>query len=133
MPFGEEMFLPGALRFSERGVFLDCLHQREKPIARTDGGGLTLVDTEFELRFEANVAKTQVGKDTLELVRRNILRGSSVEFVCEEDEIRSGVRVIKKALLTRIGVVDVPAYENSTVNVRSEEITHPKKRFRYWY
>ena len=42
-PWGKERFSPGA--FAPIGdVLLNAQHQRTVPLARTDGGGLTLVD-----------------------------------------------------------------------------------------
>ena len=73
---------------------------------------------------------TTAGNDALELVKNKVLRGFSVEFIplewheeTDRDEAgltRKTIRVIEKAKLKNIGLVDRPAYKGATVNPRSE-------------
>ena len=61
-------------------VILNIQHDRGKPIARTDGGGLVLTDSPQSLRIAATLNETRQCEDVLTLVRDRVLRGLSVEF-----------------------------------------------------
>ena len=114
--YGPERFAPGALEFSD--VLLNRQHERVVPLARTNGGGLELQEAEGKLTMRAELPDTQAAADTLELVRKKVLRGLSVEFRVIEQHIENGIRVITRALLSGIGVVDSPAYASSLVEAR---------------
>ena len=113
--YGPERFASGALEFSD--VVLNRQHQRVVPLART-GGGLELREVEGKLVMRADLPDTQDARDTVELVRKKVLRGLSVEFKSLQEHIENGVRVITKAALSGIGVVDTPAYSGSVVEAR---------------
>ena len=68
LPFGHERFEPGAFA-PLSDVILNVQHDRGRPLARTGGGGLMLHDDPAELRIEASLPDTQVGNDTLSLVK----------------------------------------------------------------
>ena len=111
-----ERFIPGAFEYQD--VILNVQHERGRPIARTDGGGLHLIDSQEALTMRADLPETREGADTLELVRKSILRGLSVEFRAISERYEAGVRVIEKALLSGIGLVDKPAFDGSRVEAR---------------
>ena len=122
--------VPVAERF-ERGAFgdvdgldvvLNRQHDRGRAIARTGGGGLTLIDGPDALRFEATLAETREAVDTVNLVRNRVLRGASVEFGVPQGGERNmgGVLSITRARLTGLGIVDRPAYQDSLVEARAE-------------
>ena len=114
--YGPERFAPGALEFSD--VVLNRQHQRVVPLARTGGSGLEIQETEGKLTMRADLPDTQDARDTLELVRKKVLRGLSIEFKALEQHIENGVRIITRAILSGIGVVDSPAYVSSVVEAR---------------
>ena len=93
-------------------------HQRTVPLARTGGAGLELIDSVERLAFEATLPNTRSADDVLELVRKRIMRGASVEFIPQEEKLVDGVVEIQRAKLTAIGVVDVPAYPDSEIAAR---------------
>ena len=69
LPWGKERIKAGA--FGELGntdVILDIYHQRDRSVARTNGGGLTLRDSAFDLRVEAELAETSDGNDALKVL-----------------------------------------------------------------
>ena len=115
-PWGRERFTSGA--FTPIGdVMLNAQHDRTTPLART-GAGLELRDGPDALELEAALPKTRAADDVLELVRAGVLRGLSVEFAATSERMDGGVRVIDKARLAAVGVVDTPAYPQSGVEAR---------------
>ena len=116
--FFNETVLSGA--FQPLGdVILTLQHERDRPIARTEGGGLELIDTPKALTVRAELPNTRDADDALELLNKRILRGFSVAMVIDRDaETFSGaLRTVRKARLSRIGLVDRPAYGDATAEV----------------
>ena len=111
-----ERFQPGA--FGQPGdVILNIMHERGKPVARTDAG-LSLVDTAEELRAEVSLPDTPHGREARELVNARILRGFSVEFRAREEEWEASARTIVEADLLGIALVDRPAYPDAVIAAR---------------
>lgn len=134
MPYGQvgkpgggkprERFAPGA--FGEPGdVMLNVMHRRDRPLARTGDGGLELADDGKALAVRATLPKTRDADDTLALVKSGVLRGLSVEFRATKEHREAGIRVIDKADLLAIAVVDKPAYEGATVDARQADTEQP--------
>lgn len=98
-------------------VILNVQHQRAKPVART-GAGLELSDTASELRAMVRFPDTAFGREARELVDAKILRGFSVEFRALEDEWQGNHRIVKRATLYGIALVDRPAYSDSQIAER---------------
>lgn len=116
---GRERFVAGCFGdLSSADVILNEQHDRNKPIARTGGGGLELIDTNTSLEIRANLNPEIAGK-CLALVKSKVLRGLSVEFQTLKQRIEANTRIIERANLVGIGVVDKPAYANSIVQVRA--------------
>ena len=125
MPYGSKAVIagiftetvePGAFTGRMEDVVVNYMHQREAPIARTDGGGLTLTDSAE--RLIARVEIPSYRADILDQVKRKILRGFSVEmFVKEEDWPEVDRRVIKQAQLAGLALVDTPAYGAATMSI----------------
>jgi len=119
MPFGRERFDAGAFGdVAAADVILNMQHQRVAPLARTGGGGLVLTDGPDALRFAADLPATREADDTLTLVRAGVLRGASVEFRAVAERMDAGVRVIEKAVLGALAIVDKPAYDAATIEAR---------------
>lgn len=117
----QERFAPGA--FGDVGaldVFADVQHERGRLLARTGGGGLVLSDSPEALRLAVDVPETREGDDALTMVRRGVLRGWSVTFRALKERMEGAVRVIERARLHRVALVDVPAYSGSLVEARAE-------------
>ena len=111
-----ETVQPGAFAGRMADVVCNYMHRRSEPVARTDGGGLTLTDSAE--RLIARVEIPAYRKDIIDQVKRKILRGFSVEmFVQDEAWPEPDQRVIKQAQLSGIALVDTPAYGDATMAV----------------
>ena len=115
LPWGRERFEPGSLVPATAGVILNRQHDRGRPLARWPEGGLSLTPMAQGLAIRAKVADTAEGRDTVALVRQGVLRGLSVEFIPEAERSEGGVRVITRAKLTGVAVVDDGAYDEAVV------------------
>ena len=122
--YGSEAQILGFRERFESGAFgdvsaLDILlnrqHDRARPLARTGGGGLKLRDSAERLRIEATLPETRDADDVLALVKAGVLRGLSLEFNAVRERWAGDLRIISRATLRAVGVVDRPAYPDSTV------------------
>ncbi|MDE0205990.1 MAG: HK97 family phage prohead protease [Candidatus Tectomicrobia bacterium] len=130
VPWGRERIEAGA--FAPIGdVILNGHHDRSQPLART-GAGLTLDDTAERLAFAAELPATRGADDLLALVRAGVVRGASVEMRVTAQRFEGGVRVIERAKLAGIGIVDTPAYAESEIEARRAALPAPAPRRRYW-
>ena len=131
-PWGKEKVQAGA--FSPiADVILNVQHDRARPLART-GGGLTIKDDSERMAIRADLPDTREGDDSLVLVRQNVLRGLSIEFYSEAERTEADVRIIEKARLVGIGLVDTPAFPRSEVEARMRSTRGPApRRMRRFY
>ena len=114
-----EKFLPGSFPDVERAdILLNRQHSRERPLARSNGGGLTVSDSPQALSIRAELPQTADSNETLELVKRGVLRGLSIEFEALRESQENGTRVVTLAKLFAVAVVDSGAYPASTVEAR---------------
>lgn len=113
-----EEFRAGSFGDSLDDVRLDVQHDRRRILTRT-GAGLELQDSANALIFRANLPNTRDSDDALELVRKGVLRGASVEFVATAEQYEGRKRIVKSADLVAISLVDDPAYKASTVEART--------------
>lgn len=127
----EERIMPGAFGKME-DVIANLLHDRKRPIARTGAnGGMTLTDTDTELRVRIDLPETQDGRDAAELFRRRILRGFSVEMRVKDDRWTRNLREIRSADLRGLAVVDRPAYTGATAAIVERHVERLKHDARY--
>ncbi len=119
MTYGEraadrpERFEAGALYWPDAGVVLREQHNRQAPIAR-----FTPTVEGLEVRAKIPLPDTQRGRDAGTMVRNGTLTGMSAEFVAEQEHRAAGIRVITRAALVGVGLVDTPSYSTSKVAVR---------------
>ena len=111
-----ERFMPGSIHYDD--VVLNLLHDRQKPVSRL-GSGLELSDNSDKFAMRSALPDTVYGREARELIDAGIIRGLSAEFVPELESFDSGARVIKRASLVGIALVDRPAYPASTLDKRS--------------
>ena len=118
-----ERFLPGAFgaNVSKLDVILNAAHDRARPLARSDGGGLVLTDTPAALEVVARRwPKPESLPTPWRLIEAGVLRGLSLEFVATRESMVGPTRVLAAARLVGIAVVDKPAYSASKVAARAE-------------
>ena len=111
-----EMFESGVFgNVSELDVKLNIQHDRRRMIARTGGGGLELSDSPNRLQVAATLPEIRDADDALTMIEKRMLRGFSVEFRAKQERYIRATRSIRSALLSGIGLVDIPAYGNSII------------------
>ena len=99
-----ERFEAGA--FAPLGPVALNLQHDPAIVLATTGDGLTVTDTATALEVRADLEPGAA----LTLLRRGALRGLSVEFRALTERRDGGVRVIERAALEAIGLVDAPSY-----------------------
>ena len=65
-------------------------------------------------------------------MRAGVLRGLSIEFRAVVERMEGETRVISRATLGAVSVVDSPAYPQSEVEARRAAMPAPGKRRRFW-
>lgn len=129
LPWGRERIEPSS--FEDRAdVILNVGHDRGRPLARTGGGGLELRDTPEALTMLAELPPTRESGDVIELVRRGILAGLSVEMRVTGERMEGDLRIVTRASLVGLAVVDRPAYDGSVVQARMAELAATRTRRR---
>ena len=111
-----ETFRPGAfVNLEDPEITLIDGHDDSRLLARAGAGTLRLVDGPTELRWEAELPPTELGREVAALLRRKDYGGSSIGFVAEGELLtRDGPvirRVINRARLLHVSPVGVPQYQ----------------------
>lgn len=102
-------------------------HDPNLLLGRTKSGTLRLTANKTGLRFEIDTPDTNVGRDTVEEIRRGDISGCSFGFIVETDEWRYlevdtvERTIIKFKRLLDVGPVTYPAYPDTSVAARSLE------------
>jgi len=131
LPF-KESIAPGAFRktLTETPDVRMLINHEGLPVARTKNGTLKLEEDDRGLRFEADLADTQEGRDIYELVKRGDVDQMSFAFRVirqrwNDDRSR---RVLTEVSLADgdVSVVTYPAYPTTTVEAR-DHIRHAIK------
>ena len=92
------------------------------PLARTTNGTLRLSVDETGLRYEAQLADTQEGRDLYTLIKRGDISQSSFAFSIEEEawDNKANLRTVNKVgRLYDVSPVTYPAYATTTVAARN--------------
>ena len=109
-----ERFAPFAYDPLPASVPVNVQHRQSMIVTRD----VVLQDSPTELRMAARVPTGSQGDAVLGMVDSGMLCGLSSEFVAIHDSRVAGVRVVMRALLAGVGVVDDPSYASSTVEIR---------------
>ena len=110
-----EVFELGALEWPEDGVLVRRMHDRSSPIVKA----VPFLDGN-DLRIDAPLLNSTVGRDTAAELRNGVLSGLSVEFHATKETRRNGLRVIQKARLGGAGLVDYPSYIGAKAELRAQ-------------
>ena len=114
-----ERFSRGSVQSTGEAV-LNRQHQRAVPLAR-EPETLTFEVRDNGLWMSARLPTTVEADDTLTLVKARVLRGLSVEFVAHSERNLAGVRVIDRATIYGLAIVDSGAYQTG-LSVREHDI-----------
>ena len=106
-----ERFEPGAFGAVDR-IAVNLQHDRSLVVAPD----AILADSPRELRVRAELPASSAA---LALVRRGALNGFSVEFHSRAERREGGIRVVERADLVGLALVDRGAYPQSTAEVRA--------------
>ena len=107
-----ERFEPGAFGTVPATIQVNLQHDSAIVVAER----AVLADSPRELRVRADLPE---GSAALKLVRRRALNGFSVEFRARSERREAGIRVVERAELTGLALVDSGAYPGSTAEVRA--------------
>ena len=95
-------------------------------IARTKNGSLELTSDDIGLKVKAELLDTQTNRDIYKMVKSGLLDKMSFAFTVKE-QIWNHDGNIPKRLITKIdrlydvSIVDIPAYDNTSIFARSLE------------
>lgn len=85
------------------------------------GSVTSMSEDEAGLNITAKISETQLGNDTLQLVKDGAIRSFSVGFIPVVDEKKDKTIIRKKVNLKEVSLVAFPAYDNAAVlAVRNE-------------
>ena len=123
-----EVIAPGAFKrtlATDNPVFLLINHDMEAlPLASTRSGTLTLTEDEVGLRMDAELDPSNPrAQELASALRRGDVDKMSFAFtVATDGDIRSeGLRTLTDLDLYEVSVVTLPAYDSTTVGMRSEQ------------
>ena len=108
-----ETFRPGAFT-PVPAVPLVVQHDESLPIA--NAGEYELRDSNRALEIRATLPEKSAAAH---LVRSGALSGYSIKFVPVREKMEGGIRIIEKASLLHVGLVDSGAYPGSVAEVRA--------------
>lgn len=128
-PFIEKIEKGAFKRALNRGIDIHFLaeHDKNKILASTRNGSLTLTEDSKGLLMRATISKTSYGKDYYELIKDGILRNMSFGFNVIKDSWKQGKdgtleRSIKDLNLFEVSVVTNPAYPQSNLSARGMDL-----------
>jgi len=123
-----EVIRPGAFTKSlANGADVRCLfnHDANFILGRTSSGTLRLNEDEIGLRFECDLADTQVARDLYTSIKRGDINQCSFGFYCKEDkwvpmsEAPGLLREVLEAEVFDCSPVTFPAYQATSLSTRS--------------
>lgn len=117
-----ERILPNAFEMRS-DMILNQQHDRTKPLAKLDNvaeASFSIRQTASAYEIRARIARTTVGDDALYNIRNGLLSGFSVEMKVHDEDWReeASLRLIKRATMAGVALVDRPAYPQSSVEAR---------------
>ena len=124
-PGHRERFEAGAFDLSAGPTrWLDWDHDATRVIAFTGGGGLTLRADSAGVHVEADLPAIPIADKALAAVRAGEMRGLSVEFTALDETREAGLRLILKAELVGVALVQIPSYRKSVAENRGAALAY---------
>lgn len=100
-------------------------HDENNILGRTKAGTLRISEDERGLKYEVDLPDTQAGRDLAVSMERGDVDGSSFAFTVLRDSWdETGdmpLRTLEEVRLFEVGPVTMPAYDDTTVGLRSLE------------
>ena len=97
---------------------LNVMHERARQIAiNREGGGLVLHDGPSELRLDLTLPQHGEGPAVAEMIARGVYRGFSVEQRVSQDRWEGRSRLVQRARLVGLALVDEPAHEAALLDL----------------
>lgn len=119
--YKEEIDKEAFSRTEMQDVVLNFNHSG-KPFARTKNGTLKLAVDDFGLKIRADLSGTEEGRKTYEEVKGGYLDKMSFAFSVEKEEYDQTQRLRRITGIKRlfdVAIVDIPAYDTTSVYARS--------------
>jgi uncharacterized protein len=111
-------------------------HDRNLLLGRRSAGTLSVVVDSRGLKYVITPPDTQIARDVIANVRVGNLTGSSFSFLPEEQKWKEErglvIREIHDAHVFDLGPVSIPAYANSSVSMRSQDLEKIEEEYRAW-
>lgn len=130
-----EVIAPGAftktLQSADVRAYFD--HDTARVLGRKSAGTLRLTEDARGLAVQIDLPDTTDGRDVQELVRRGDVSGMSFGFIVTKQEWdETGdipTRTIKEVVLREVSIVSEPAYDGTSVALRSLEAVRRAHNF----
>jgi len=115
-------------------VIVNLQHQRTVPVARQGTEYLDITDSETEMLMELTYPDNYGGRLAKEYVETGVLRGLSMELRITKSDWSPDYsqRTIKAGTLRGIGIVDKPAFPQSTLDAAAEDLPPEPPKAKPW-
>jgi HK97 family phage prohead protease len=129
----QETIAPGAFADALKGDVRALIdHDSGRVIGRTAAGTLRLEEDATGLRFEVDLPDTTDGRDLAVQLERGDITGMSIGFAVTHDEWdetgNMPKRTIHKVELFEISAVAFPAYEDTSIALRTLEAARDERK-----
>jgi HK97 family phage prohead protease len=136
-----ERIMPGAfdaVLSNKHDVRVLRNHDADNLLGRTASGtAKVFVDESSNLAYSTPAPDTQLGRDTVEMLKRGDLSGSSFAFTIGDEDFKDEGEVLSVEIkrvenLYDVGPVTYPAYAGTSAGVRSGDPDSVLRRFEEW-
>ena len=107
-------------------------HDRGRVLGRKSAGTLRLREDEKGLAVEIDLPDTSDGRDARTLIERGDISGMSFGFVVTKQEWdetgETPLRTIREVILDEVSIVSEPAYDGTSIAMRSLDAARKERR-----